>query len=192
MNPGITSTTSLKLKSIFRGREGRALFLLSPLDWALIETWKDAGVPLEAVLRGIDAAFEKWHARKKKLQNVNSLAYCAQAVFAEAQIMAGAAPSRADARKCEAPFSLERSGEVSERECGGLAEAGAVCGNCRFSGALAGEAEAALRKSGRVGATVKRAGRQDEGHGTPGADGAGDYLRRAGNWMRRCGRTGAR
>src|SRR5947207_779577 len=32
---------------------------MSPLDWALIESWKNAGVPLTAVLRGIDAAFEE-------------------------------------------------------------------------------------------------------------------------------------
>jgi len=35
-----------------------SLFLLSPLDWALVESWKASDVPLEAVLRGIDAAFE--------------------------------------------------------------------------------------------------------------------------------------
>src|SRR5207244_8056283 len=77
-----------EIEEHFQRARGTALFLLSPLDWALIETWKDAGIPLEAVLRGIDAAFEKWHSRKKKLHNVNSLAYCAQAVFTEAQIMA--------------------------------------------------------------------------------------------------------
>src|SRR5439155_10357365 len=65
-------------------------FLLSPLDWALIESWKNAGVPLAAVLRGIDAAFEKWRAKKSRIQMVNSLAYCAQAVLTEAQILAGA------------------------------------------------------------------------------------------------------
>ena len=48
----------------FQRARGTGLFLLSPLDWALIETWKNAGVPLEAVLRGIDSAFEKWRTRK--------------------------------------------------------------------------------------------------------------------------------
>jgi hypothetical protein len=95
-----------EIEEHFQRARGTALFLLSPLDWALIETWKDGGIPLEAVLRGIDAAFEKWHSRKKKLHNVNSLAYCAQAVFTEAQIMAGAAPARAG-KEVEAPFSLE-------------------------------------------------------------------------------------
>ena len=73
----------------FQRVRGASLFLLSPLDWALIESWKNAGVPLTAVLRGIDAAFEKWRGRKSKTQMVNSLAYCAQAVLTEAQIMAG-------------------------------------------------------------------------------------------------------
>ena len=95
-----------EIEEHFQRARGTGLFLLSPLDWALIETWKDAGVPLEAVLRGIDSAFVKWHAKKKKLQAVNSLAYCAQAVFTEAQIIAGAVPAR-ESKVVEAPFSLE-------------------------------------------------------------------------------------
>jgi len=74
----------------FQRTRAASLFLLSPLDWALIESWKNAGVPLAAVLRGIDAAFEKWRSRKSKIQMINSLAYCAQAVMLEAQILAGA------------------------------------------------------------------------------------------------------
>jgi hypothetical protein len=64
----------------FQKARGTSLFLMSPLDWALVETWKNAGVPLEAVLRGIDAAFEKWRAGKSRIQMVNSVAYCSQAV----------------------------------------------------------------------------------------------------------------
>jgi hypothetical protein len=74
----------------FQRVRGTSLFLLSPLDWALVESWKNAGVPLAAVLRGIDAAFEKWRGRKSRTQMINSLAFCAQAVLTEAQIMAGA------------------------------------------------------------------------------------------------------
>ena len=37
----------------FQRARGTSIFLLSPLDWALIESWKNAGVPLAAVLRGI-------------------------------------------------------------------------------------------------------------------------------------------
>jgi hypothetical protein len=71
-------------------RRGGGL-LLSTLDWTLIETWKEAGVPLEAVLRGIDAAFEKYEQRPSKTQKVNSLAYCAQAVLTAAEDMKEAA-----------------------------------------------------------------------------------------------------
>jgi hypothetical protein len=75
-----------EIEEHFQKARGTSLFLLSPLDWALIETWKNSGIPLEAVLRGIDASFEKYHARKQKTQRVNSLAFCAQAVMAEAQL----------------------------------------------------------------------------------------------------------
>jgi hypothetical protein len=71
-------------------RRGGGL-LLSTLDWTLIETWKDAGVPLEAVLRGIDSAFDKYEQRPSKTQKVNSLAYCSQAVLAAAEDMKEAA-----------------------------------------------------------------------------------------------------
>ncbi len=69
----------------------RGRIQLSPLDWALIETWKDASIPLEAVLRGIDAAFEKYEGRPSKAQKINSLAYCAQAVLVAAEEMKEAA-----------------------------------------------------------------------------------------------------
>jgi len=78
-----------EIEEHFQRARGTSLFLLSPLDWALIESWKNAGVPLEAVLRGIDSAFEKWRSRRKKTQKVNSLAFCAQAVLTEAERMAG-------------------------------------------------------------------------------------------------------
>ncbi len=56
----------------------------------MIETWKDAGIPLEAVLRGIDDAFERYEKRPSK-RKVNSLAYCAQEVLAAAEEMKEAA-----------------------------------------------------------------------------------------------------
>ena len=93
-----------EIEEHFQRARGTALFLMSPLDWALVESWKNAGVPLEAVLRGIDVAFEKWRARKVKTQMVNSLAFCVQAVLTEVQIMAGAIPARKEAAP---PFPLE-------------------------------------------------------------------------------------
>lgn len=89
----------------FQRARATSLFLFSPLDWALIEAWKDAGVPLEAVLRGIDAAFEKWRAAKRRVRTINGLAYCTQQVMTEAEIMAGAAPA-SSRKEATAPFSL--------------------------------------------------------------------------------------
>ncbi|HEX4133476.1 MAG TPA: hypothetical protein VHY84_02545 [Bryobacteraceae bacterium] len=92
-----------EIEEHFQRARGTSLFLLSPLDWALIETWKNSDVPLEAVLRGIDAAFEKWRTKRSRVQMVNSLAYCTQAVMTETQRMADAGSERP--RKTEsAPF----------------------------------------------------------------------------------------
>ena len=56
-----------------------------------METWKEAGIPLEAVLRGIDAAFDRYDRRTKKTRKVNSIAFCQQEVLAAAEEMQEAA-----------------------------------------------------------------------------------------------------
>ena len=79
-----------EIEEHFQRRRG-GILLLSTLDWALIETWKDAGIPLEAALRGIDAAFDRYDQRPSKSKKVNSLAYCAQEVLTAAEDMKEAA-----------------------------------------------------------------------------------------------------
>jgi hypothetical protein len=77
-----------EIEEHFQRRRG-SILLLSTLDWALIETWREAGVPLAAVLRGIDDAFDKHDARKAKntARRVNGLAWCSQAVMAATEDM---------------------------------------------------------------------------------------------------------
>jgi hypothetical protein len=77
-----------EIEEHFQRRRG-TLLMLSTLDWALIETWREAGVPLEAVLRGIDAAFDKYDARKShaRVRRVNGLGYCTQEVMAAVESM---------------------------------------------------------------------------------------------------------
>lgn len=87
-----------EIEEHYQRRRGTTL-LLSTLDWALIETWKNAGVPLEAVLRGIDAAFDKYDRRPTKSKKVNSLAYCSQAVLTAAEDMKEAAVGAAEPEK---------------------------------------------------------------------------------------------
>jgi hypothetical protein len=79
-----------EIEEQFLRRRGGGL-LLTTLDWALIETWKDAGVPLEAALRGIDAAFDKYEQRPSKTRKINGLGWCAQAVLTAAEEMKEAA-----------------------------------------------------------------------------------------------------
>jgi hypothetical protein len=113
-----------EIEEHFRIARGTGLFLISPLDWALIEAWKNSGVPLEAVLRGIDAAFDKWRSRpaRARVQKVNSLAFCAQAVAVEAQAMAENAPRP---RKVAAPpFSLDDVAAFFAKNAAALRKAG--------------------------------------------------------------------
>lgn len=99
-----------EIEERFQQRRG-TLLMLSTVDWALIETWREAGLPVEAVLRGIDDAFDNYEkkpsARKKK---INGLAWCAQSVMQAAEAMAEAAiGSSAVAREpVESGFESER------------------------------------------------------------------------------------
>lgn len=79
-----------EIEEHFQRRRG-SILICSPLDWALMEMWKEAGVPLEAALRGIDAAFDKYDRRAKKTRKVNSLAYCQQEVLSAVEEMKEAA-----------------------------------------------------------------------------------------------------
>ncbi len=85
-----------EIEERFQQRRG-SILLLSTLDWALIETWREAGIPLEAVLRGIDAAFDKYESRQKRarMQRINGLAWCAQAVMQAAMELSEAATGSA-------------------------------------------------------------------------------------------------
>ena len=77
-----------EIEEHFQRRRG-SLLLLSTLDWALIETWREAGIPLEVVLRGIDEAFDKHDARQRsstrRVRQINGLAWTAQAVMEAAE-----------------------------------------------------------------------------------------------------------
>ncbi len=113
-----------EIEDHFQRARGTGLFLLSPLDWALIEAWKNAGIPLEAVLRGIDQAFEKWRSRppRARIHMVNSLAYCAQAIAAEVQTAVDGVPEQRAA--AAPPFALEDVRAYVARNVAALRKAG--------------------------------------------------------------------
>ena len=92
-----------EIEEHFQRARGTSLFLLSPLDWALIEAWKQADIPLVAVLKGIDDAFEKWRGRKQKRQQINSIAYCAQAILEAAHRTPASQPQ--EKGETAAPFT---------------------------------------------------------------------------------------
>lgn len=73
-----------EIEDHFCRRRG-SLLTVSTLDWSLMEMWKDAGIPVEAVLRGIDATFDKYDRRPVKSRKINGLGYCSQEVLAAAE-----------------------------------------------------------------------------------------------------------
>ena len=136
-----------EIEDTFVRRRGRHL-LLSPMDWALIESWKQMGVPLHVALRGIEKAFDSYEARPRK-RSVKTLLYCQEEVEAqfeewrESQLGAaaeaaenGGAVGGADGRMSNLPFPREAIlAHLAEcrarlaRACGGDAggEVGEAC-----------------------------------------------------------------
>jgi len=98
-----------EIEEYFWKKRGAHL-LVSPLDWAIMETWQKAGVPLEAALKGIDQAFESYgRSRRGAGKPLKSLAYCTDAVLQAAEealeAAAGAAPK--NGTKTKEPFPRE-------------------------------------------------------------------------------------
>lgn len=79
-----------EIENCFRRQRGTPS-LLSTLDWALIESWKEAGIPLQAVCEGIERTFEKRARRLRRFTKINGLAFCAQEVMLAADRAATAA-----------------------------------------------------------------------------------------------------
>ena len=99
-----------EIEEYFWKKRGAHL-LVSPLDWAIMEAWQKAGVPLEAALKGIDRAFESYQrSRRGAGKPLKNLAYCTDAVLeaAEEQLEAAAGSQPKESRKSEqAGFSRE-------------------------------------------------------------------------------------
>ena len=126
-----------EIEERFQQRRGTIL-MLSALDWALIKTWREAGVPLEAVLRGIDAAFDKYEAKKQRgrARKINGLAWTAQAVMEAAQAAAEAATGTYQAKtEQDTGFEQERVAEWLRGNAAAL-EAGAGEGNAAIAARL--------------------------------------------------------
>jgi hypothetical protein len=101
-----------EIEEYFWQKRGAHL-LVSPIDWAIVETWQKAGIPLSAVLKGIDRAFESY-ARSKRAaggRQLKSLSYCVDAVLEaaeeEKETAAGTGPVVPSEKKEEETFSRD-------------------------------------------------------------------------------------
>jgi len=106
-----------EIEEYFWKKRGSHL-LVSPLDWAIMETWQKAGVPLEAAFKGIDKAFESYgRSRRGAGKPLKSLAYCTDAVLDAAQEAqeAAAGKARPDRAAKPAPFDRHELRKYFER-----------------------------------------------------------------------------
>ena len=114
-----------EIEDAFVRRRGKHLFL-SPMDWALMETWKQQGIPLHIVLRGVEKSFDSYEARPRK-RSVKSLLYCQEEVEAQyaewVEAHVGASnSSSAEAESDKTPFSFAAISEHLQRSRNALSE----------------------------------------------------------------------
>src|ERR1700757_2596029 len=96
-----------EIEEYFWKKRGAHL-LVSPLDWAIMETWQKAGVTLEAALKGIDRAFERYpRSHRGPTKPLKSLAYCTDAVLQTAEQQQEGAAQPTLQGKSKEPFARE-------------------------------------------------------------------------------------
>jgi hypothetical protein len=115
-----------EIEDAFVRRRGKHLFL-SPMDWALMETWNQQGIPLHIVLRGVEKSFDSYESRPRK-RTVKSLLYCQEEVEAqyaewvEARVGASSSANNSEPDSEKTPFSFAAISEHLKRCRGALAD----------------------------------------------------------------------
>src|SRR6476469_5122738 len=115
-----------EIEDAFVRRRGTHLFL-SPMDWALMETWKQQGIPLHIVLRGVEKSFDSYEAKPRK-RTVKTLLYCQEEVEAqfaewvESHVGSAADDSESETESDKTPFSFAAITEHLERSRKALSE----------------------------------------------------------------------
>lgn len=71
-----------EIEDTFVRRRGKNLFL-SPIDWALIESWQDRGIPMHIVIRSIESVFDVYDKQPPGTRSIKSLFYCREEIEAQ-------------------------------------------------------------------------------------------------------------
>jgi len=128
-----------EIEDAFVRRRGKHLFL-SPLDWALMETWKEQGIPLHIVLRGVEKSFDSYEARPRK-RTMKTLFYCQEEVesqYAEwIEARVGSSSGAAETDPDKTPFSVAAITEHLSRSRSSLSALANLRGEDDLSEALA-------------------------------------------------------
>ncbi|MGB8509253.1 MAG: hypothetical protein WCD76_12770, partial [Pyrinomonadaceae bacterium] len=103
-----------EIEDTFIRRRGKHL-LLGTLDWALMSSWKEMGVPLHVALRGIEKTFDSYEARPRR-RSVKTLFYCQEEVEAQfAEWLDSQRGASAESSTDEERDDVAGEGEASSR-----------------------------------------------------------------------------
>ena len=90
-----------------------------------METWKQQGIPLHIVLRGVEKSFDSYEARPRK-RSVKSLLYCQEEVEAQyaewVEAHVGSSTASAEPESDKTPFSFAAISEHLQRSRNALSE----------------------------------------------------------------------
>lgn len=105
-----------EIEELFIRRRGRNL-LLSPLDWALIESWQEREVPLHIILRGIERVFDAADKQPARKRTIKSLLYCKEEIEAQySEWLERQVGKRVESQKSQVPSFKSQSSEIFSSE----------------------------------------------------------------------------
>ena len=96
-----------EIEETFVRRRGKNL-LLSPIDWALIETWQERGIPLHVALRAIENVFDGFD-KKPSTRTIKGLLYCREEIEAQYEEWLRSQAGKGTEGQADETFSAETS-----------------------------------------------------------------------------------
>ena len=141
-----------EIEETFIRRRGRNL-LLSPLDWALIETWQERGIPLRIVLRGIEKVFDGVDKQPTQKRTIKSLIYCREEIEAQYADWLETQVGKKDDQKVQVSKSEVQSSEETSLPKNDLFSGEAI--NAHFEKTLADLKKARKKADGELRETLE-------------------------------------
>jgi len=96
-----------EIEDTFVRRRGKHLFL-SPLDWALIDGWKDRGIPLHIVIRSIESVFDVFDKQPAGTRTIKTLFYCREEIESQYNEWLTSQTGKSNEKAASSIFTVEQ------------------------------------------------------------------------------------